>query len=53
MKPLNKLLPHLAAISLFMLLLGISIFGSDREAGAEVLPEPEITTHSNVPLQDD
>lgn len=43
MKPLNKLLPHLAAISLFMLLLAISIFGSDREAGAQELPELEIT----------
>lgn len=47
MKPLNKLLPHLAAISLFMLLLAISIFGSDREAGAQDLPELEI-----IPLND-
>lgn len=41
MKPLNKLLPHLAAISLFMLWLGISMFGTDREAGAQDLPERE------------
>lgn len=43
MKPLNKLLPHLAAISLFVLLLSLVVLGGEQESGTEgETPEMEM-----------